>query len=207
MSAARTAILSRLAAAQRTARLPRPGEIAPLAQPARTLADCLARFREELQALGVACAVEATAEAVRRRLRALVDCRRVLSWDPAQLPYDGGSVLDSPILGSAAREEQAVAEVGVTGCDGAIAETGTLVLYSGRGRARTVSLLPSVHIALVRPQDLCFSMGEFFAENAERIGAEACCTFITGPSRTADIELTLTLGVHGPGQVVVLVGP
>ena len=40
-----------------------------------------------------------------------------------------------------------------------------------------------------------------------RIEGEACCTFVTGPSRTADIELTLTLGVHGPGRVVVVVGP
>jgi L-lactate dehydrogenase complex protein LldG len=50
-------------------------------------------------------------------------------------------------------------------------------------------------------------MGEFFARNRERIASTAGCTFITGPSRTADIELTLTLGVHGPGRVIVVVGP
>jgi L-lactate dehydrogenase complex protein LldG len=50
-------------------------------------------------------------------------------------------------------------------------------------------------------------MGEFFRERAADIAAAANCTFVTGPSRTADIELTLTLGVHGPGRVVVIVGP
>jgi L-lactate dehydrogenase complex protein LldG len=67
-------------------------------------------------------------------------------------------------------------------------------------------LLPPLHVALVRPEDLCFSMGEFFEAHAARIAAASCCTFVTGPSRTADIELSLTVGVHGPGQVVVIVG-
>ena len=50
-------------------------------------------------------------------------------------------------------------------------------------------------------------MGEFFRERRHRVAAAANCTFITGPSRTADIELTLTLGVHGPGKVTVVIGP
>ena len=64
-----------------------------------------------------------------------------------------------------------------------------------------------MHLAVVRRQDLFFGMGEFFARHDARIAGEAACTFVTGPSRTADIELTLTLGVHGPGRVVVVVGP
>jgi L-lactate dehydrogenase complex protein LldG len=50
-------------------------------------------------------------------------------------------------------------------------------------------------------------MGDYFRDRSEAIAGSACCTFITGPSRTADIELTLTLGVHGPGRVIVIVGP
>ena len=99
------------------------------------------------------------------------------------------------------------AEVGLTGCDAAIAETGSLVFRLGKGKSRAIALLPPLHVAVVQPRDFCFSMGEFFQMHAERVAASASCTFVTGPSRTADIELTLTLGVHGPGKLVVLIGP
>jgi L-lactate dehydrogenase complex protein LldG len=204
---ARTAILSRLAAAQRTARLPPAPAAKPFLSPPRSRAECRDRFVQELAALGVDGHVEASPDSVRERVRALVEGKKVLSWDADQLPYDAGSVLGGAIVGSRPRDEQAEAEIGVTGCHGAIAETGSLVVLSGRGHSRTVSLLPPVHLAVVRAEDLFFSMGEFFARHGERIAAAAGCTFITGPSRTADIELTLTLGVHGPGRVIVVVGP
>ena len=197
---ARAAVLARLAAAQRTARLPRPPAAKPLVSAPRSVAACRERFAEELAGLGVDCHVESSPEAVR-------EGRKVLSWDPDQLPYGVGALLSGAARGSSPRAEQAQAEIGVTGCHGAIAETGSLAVLSGPGHSRSVSLLPPVHVAIVSPPDFCFTMGEFFARAAGRIGEAACCTFITGPSRTADIELTLTLGVHGPGKVVVVVGP
>jgi len=203
----RTAILSRLAAAQRTSWLPPVPVAKAFVSASRTTAECRARFAEELGALGVDCHVETSAESVRERVRSLVQGKRILSWDADQLPYDVGSVLGGATRGSRPRDEQAQAEIGVTGCHGAIAETGSLAVLSGRGHSRAVSLLPPVHLAVVRAEDLVFSMGEFFARHAERIAGAAGCTFITGPSRTADIELTLTLGVHGPGQVIVVLGP
>src|SRR5262249_32018976 len=110
-------------------------------------------------------------------------------------------------IGSSPRDLQAAAGIGGTGSHAAIAETGSLVVLSGPGTPRAASLLPPVHLCLVRRGDLFASMGEFFRERAGDIAASSCCTFITGPSRTADIELTLTLGVHGPGRVMVVVGP
>lgn len=208
MSDARTAILARLTAAQRTAHLPRvdhtPRTLEPLSRPP---AECLARFREELTLLGVDNFLEATPEDVRVRVQALVAGKRVLAWDDAHLPYQIGPLLGAAVRGSSPRAEQAQAEIGVTGCEAGLAETGSLVVLSGAGRSRAVSLLPPTHLAVVRTGDLLFSMGDFFRTCGERLGQAAGCVVITGPSRTADIELTLTLGVHGPGRVIVVIGP
>jgi L-lactate dehydrogenase complex protein LldG len=207
VSSARDAILARLRAAASTARLPQAEAPPPPERTPRSLAKCLSKFGEELAALGVQVFVEPTPDAVRARVAALAGDRRVLSWDPEHLPYGAGAALDRPIRASAPLVEQAAADVGITGCDSAIAETGSLVMLSAPGRSRTVSLLPPEHLAIVRPEDLVFSMGEFFARHAERVKNATSCTFITGPSRTADIELTLTLGIHGPGKVAVVIGP
>jgi L-lactate dehydrogenase complex protein LldG len=201
---AREAILARVRAAARTGRVPIQRSATASAEPH---GDLLARFTRELTALGVDCHVEATPDAVRARVVELSSGQTVLSWDPDRLPYGVGAFLPSAAGGRDARERQAGAGLGITGCHAAIAETGSLVVLSGPGTPRTASLLPPVHLCLVRPTDLYATMEEFFRDRAADIAAAACCTFITGPSRTADIELTLTLGVHGPGRVIVLVGP
>ena len=167
----------------------------------------LARFLSELTALGVEHHVESTADAVRARVAALVGDQPVLRWDADCLPYGIGERLQSAADGASPRDVQAAAAFGVTGCDAAIAETGSLALITGRGKPRAASLLPPTHVAVVCTDQLRGTMGEFFRERASDLAEAANCTFITGPSRTADIELTLTLGVHGPGRVVVIIGP
>ncbi len=159
------------------------------------------------RALGVDCHVEATPDAVRARVVELSKDQAVFSWDADRLPFDVGALLSSPTTGSGTRARQSAAALGITGCQAAIAETGSLVVLSGPGTPRAASLLPPVHLCLVRREDLYGSMREFFSVRATDIAGASCCTFITGPSRTADIELTLTLGVHGPGRVIVVVGP
>jgi L-lactate dehydrogenase complex protein LldG len=110
------------------------------------------------------------------------------------------------------REEAAAAGLGITGADYAVAETGSVILLPRRGISRLVSLLPPVHIALVRPQDLLESLDDLFLLRRldyHRHGGEmgSYLNFITGPSRTGDIEQTLIEGVHGPGEVhMVLLG-
>jgi L-lactate dehydrogenase complex protein LldG len=167
----------------------------------------LERFVTEARALGVDTFVETTPESVRDRLAAIIAGLRVLSWNPDQLPYGAGTLVAGATFGSSPRGEQAAADVGVTGCHAAIAETGSLALLSGPGCSRAVSLLPPLHVALVCPDDLFHGMSDFFAARGDRIAGAASCTFVTGPSRTADIELSLTIGVHGPGRVVIVVGP
>jgi L-lactate dehydrogenase complex protein LldG len=218
----RTAILDRVRHAQRTGRIPVATGVA-VAQPVRAAGsdssasdagpkpcatnEYVERFRAELAALGVESFVESSADEVHARVKAIVGGRSVLAWDARQLPYDVDRVLAGAARGSSQRDAQAAAQIGVTGCDAAIAETGSLVLLSGGGKPRTASLLPPIHLAIVRETDLRGSIGEFFSERALDIADAACCTIVTGPSRTADIELTLTLGVHGPGQVIVVIGP
>ncbi len=92
-------------------------------------------------------------------------------------------------------------DLGVTGVDGALPETGTLVLRSSPERPRMVSLLPRVHLAILRPSALRSDLGPLFTE----LQGSPYWVFITGPSRTSDIELTSTLGVHGPKSLYVWV--
>ena len=94
------------------------------------------------------------------------------------------------------------ADVGLSGAEAALAETGTIVVSSGRGKSRMATLLPPVHLALV---PLSCLTPDIFTWAAERTGEmPANKVFISGPSKTADIEFTLTLGVHGPGRLVVV---
>ncbi|HYX27879.1 MAG TPA: lactate utilization protein [Pyrinomonadaceae bacterium] len=96
-------------------------------------------------------------------------------------------------------------DVGITTAQAAIAETGTLVLEAEKERHRFVSLLPPIHIAVVRSSDLCWTIGDALERLRQRDQLSRAITFITGPSRTADIELTLTVGVHGPRELFVIV--
>ena len=100
-------------------------------------------------------------------------------------------------------------DVGVSTAQWGIAETGTLVLESGRERHRLVSLIPRVHVALLRSDRICDTLGEALERVREKAGAgevpSAAITLITGPSRTSDIELTLAIGVHGPQELHVIV--
>lgn len=100
------------------------------------------------------------------------------------------------------------ADAGVTTADLAIADTGTLVLITGGEQHRMISLVPPVHVCVVRAGSIVADLGALIARaSREFYGGRPplAMTFITGPSRTADIELTLSLGVHGPRELVVVV--
>ena len=96
-------------------------------------------------------------------------------------------------------------DVGISSVQGAIAETGTLVLDSAHERNRLISLVPPVHIAIVEAARICETLGETLALLRQDKEISPAVTFITGPSRTADIELTLAIGVHGPQELYVVV--
>lgn len=100
---------------------------------------------------------------------------------------------------NAEKHELAQCDLGITEADFLLPETGTIVLSSSAEKPRAVSLLPRVHLAIVRPEMLRADMHQVFAE-AKDVNY---LVFITGASRTADIELTTTLGVHGPKNLYV----
>ena len=97
-------------------------------------------------------------------------------------------------------------DAGITDVHAAIAESGTIVCHADAGHSRSLSLIPPIHIAIVRRSDILSDLMDELIR--PRYGQDASlpssCVFITGPSKTADIEGVLVTGVHGPGTVQVL---
>lgn len=94
--------------------------------------------------------------------------------------------------------------VGITGAFAAIAETGTLMLLSGPATPASVSLLPETHVAILRQDRIVATMEQAFARMRARGPAPRAVNFVSGPSRTADVEQTITVGAHGPRRVLVV---
>ena len=109
---------------------------------------------------------------------------------------------------SPAHQQEAffAADVGITNVHRLIAETGTVVMATRPNEPRSVSLLPPVHIALAERSQLLpdlFDLFDLFSPLSQST-PPSCLTLITGPSKTGDIELRLVTGVHGPGEVHVI---
>jgi L-lactate dehydrogenase complex protein LldG len=164
------------------------------------------RFLDEVRKLS-GVAQKLTPESVSDALKSLVaenGIRKATLWHTPlfeQLGLEGalrslGVDLVSP---NADKHEMALCDLGITAADYLLPETGTLVLRSSAEKPRAVSLLPRMHLAIVRPEMLRPDLHQVFAEAKD----SHYLVFITGPSRTADIELTVTLGVHGPKSLFV----
>jgi len=147
--------------------------------------------------------------------------REILSWDPDELPLpsigqylaeaDVDLFVPDDLHDDADRKRAAAASIGLTGVDAAFAGTGSVVLAPSKGRSRAASLLPYRHIALV-PMSAIYPTVEAWLSTLRREGRlgdfvrdSSQLAFITGPSKSADIELNLTLGVHGPKQIHAIV--
>lgn len=99
----------------------------------------------------------------------------------------------------------ASAAFGITSADYALADTGSLVLFSSPEEARMVSLLPPVHVAVVPRERILTGLDELLTEIPLPADRSSSMLLITGPSRTADIEQILVRGVHGPGEIHAIV--
>ena len=170
----------------------------PLREPA---ADRVAAFCERAQAAATTtervASLAAVPGAVARYLEAGNLPGTGCVWpDLGRLDWKSAKLVLEP---RAARGDDAV---GVTGVFCAIAETGTLMLCSGPGTPASVSLLPETHIAIVPVQRIVAVMEDAWDLARAELGQlPRAVNFISGPSRTADIEQTIVLGAHGPYRV------
>ena len=177
------------------------------------------QFIEELRKISGNADVIENEEAIKAFILRLILDRRSNSfaiWESDLLQrLNLRDVLQDKGLKSATannKEEMAEADIGITEADFAIADSGTLVLFADERQPRSVSLIPPVHVAILKSNRIVANIHDLFAHLTHSVAEmgsindlSSCVTFITGPSRTADIELNLTLGVHGPKEIFVLV--
>jgi L-lactate dehydrogenase complex protein LldG len=163
--------------------------------------DLVARFRtraEAMQSTTEEVAAEGDAPAaVARYLRAGMLPLTGCVWPQlAHLDWKAAGLVLEP------RVANANDAIGVTGAFAAIAETGTLVLTSGPDTPATASLLPETHVAVVSASRIVAHMEDAFALAREAFGQlPRAINFVSGPSRTADIDQTIVVGAHGPSRV------
>ncbi len=103
------------------------------------------------------------------------------------------------------REAAAAADLGVTGAALGVASTGSLLVPMGPDAPRVASLLPPHHVAILPEERIVAGFEELYAAMPQHARERAQTVLVTGPSRTADIEMTIVRGVHGPGRLTVLV--
>ncbi|QQE77877.1 lactate utilization protein C [Alicyclobacillus sp. SO9] len=177
----------------------------------------LQTFRDSLEKLGAhvqTCRSSEELQGALQDLLASLSPKRMTTWSLDELTSTGLSLqqlmetlqpYELSEWGETGIEDAAEADVGLTGCMGAVADTGTLVLMSSSKRGRSVSLLPSVHIAVVRASQVRTRLGEVMEELSAMEALPSSVHFISGPSRSSDIENDQSIGVHGPAAVYVLV--
>jgi L-lactate utilization protein LutC len=184
---------------------------APPALPGRVripVAERVARFRLALEGLGGTVEFAGSPEEARTVVKRLLAGRTAVAADHPFLTTCGIGGIAGVEKGITDREEwrRACAEraVGVTSADYALAETGSLVLMAAPNSPRLASLLPLTHIAVVPLECLLSDIWEFYALHPRALDETPSVVFVTGPSRTADIEQILVRGVHGPGHLHVV---
>ncbi len=116
---------------------------------------------------------------------------------PELVPYDS----DIEEL----KDEVFTIDAGITSTYGGIAETGALILWSSESEPRLLSLVPPIHIAVLKADKIYDTFLEVIQKNKWADQMPTNAFLISGPSKTADIELTLAFGVHGPKELIVLV--
>lgn len=169
----------------------------------------IARFRTALERLGGTVDVVATPAAAGQTVAKLLDGRSAVASGHPLLAECAIPALPDVVAGLQTPEELrnacATSGVGITSAYCLLAQTGTIVLRARPEEPRMISLLPPAHIAVVAQDRLLTNLDEMLSMIPRPVDDSSAMVFITGPSRTGDIEQVLVRGVHGPGAVHVVI--
>jgi L-lactate dehydrogenase complex protein LldG len=160
--------------------------------------ELVSRFKTALELLAGKVSVVRTMDDARACVESALAGRRAISSGAAILQSLGLTVDTS-------RDACATADAGITSADFALADTGSLVFLTESRESRLITLLPPCHIAVIPRSAIVASLDDVFALRPLPTAGSSAMTVITGPSRTADIEMRLVRGVHGPGEIHVIV--
>jgi L-lactate dehydrogenase complex protein LldG len=201
---ARETILGRV----RTALGRRAGDAVPdvgpprLSIPILAMQERIALFSTALEKLAGKSFVAESCEQAREYVTSLIAARTAISSHSAILQRCG---VACPVNIDNHRAACAEAAVGITGAGYALADTGSLVMFANSEEARLISLLPPVHVAIIEREQILTGLDELLSTVSLPAGITSSMVLITGPSRTADIEQILVRGVHGPGELHVVI--
>ncbi|HLF59919.1 MAG TPA: lactate utilization protein [Acidimicrobiia bacterium] len=212
----RDEFLKRVSAAAMVGTLPRPPEV-PESLPDLDPVDLVGLFRARAQEVATVVHGPVGRHGVPRAVSGIAAghaSQTYMAWD--ELPTPG---VTSALTGAGLdRVEHRVPEggriphqtgyrtldLGVTGADAGLAESGSLVLLHGEGRPRMASLIPEVHVAILDVDSIERTLVHWARRHPATVFESANMVIVTGPSRTADIEQQLKLGVHGPRHLHVV---
>jgi L-lactate dehydrogenase complex protein LldG len=171
----------------------------------RSSVDLLDEFGASLEMVGATCVFAESEDQAADRLREIVSSISAKSVVRSDSELVQRIVVKARIgaVPDPSRDDLFSSDIGITSAQWAIAETGTLVLEAGSERHRLMSLVPPVHACVLRAGSIRRTMAEIL-KLVDTV-SNPTITFVTGASRTSDIELTLAIGVHGPRELHVIV--
>ena len=213
----REAFLGRVSAATLTGRFPEPPPV-PAGLPEMPVADLITLFRTRAQAISTVVHGPISRHGVPRAVVGIAaghGAASFLAWDELPVPGVSAALRSTGcerlvhVVPDESRIEHHLTyldvAVGVTGADAALAESGSVVLSHGPGRPRMASLAPEVHVVLLEADRIHRALAHWAHLEPDRARDTANLVFVTGPSRTGDIEQRLNLGVHGPRHLHVVI--
>jgi L-lactate utilization protein LutC len=174
--------------------------------PVLRLETLIENFRSSLTFVGADCRVVHGRQEAAAEVRAVIEshsAKQIAVSDSSMVAELMPDIKGIEILKNAAPSVLFGCDLGITSAQWGIAETGTLVLESERESHRLTSLVPPVHLCILKATDIRQTLGEILELISKNLSRTV--TFITGASRTSDIELTLAIGVHGPKELHIIV--